>query len=370
MSALVHRQQRSREGRGGCGPAEAPRGPRKLLQRHRAFPGRIRAHGDDHFQRVHRPQDRRLHAESSGKTRRQRAPERSPRHASLRRHAEHRGHVAEGHRNPGIRTRGRSGGQQVHRGSDRRAERSGHRHGRHHLQGQPGPGRPDRARLPARVRALQHSGAEDLGGLHRRGRRQHRLDRRQVGPAEGGPPGSGGLSRPRGLRCRRSGAHRVRCRRGPGLPEPRVLSRGAYDAGQGCGHGRHRGAHRQAAGHDHGPGRRRDLPHHQCPHERPHSPLHGGAWIRPAGIRHGGYRRIGSGSCRALRRAARGPQGGDSSDGIGPRGHRADLGGRDLRVRHVRPRGRSTGPGPSQRGLRQAVRPRRRRSGQCRLPEG
>ena len=103
-----------------------------------------------------------------------------------------------------------------------------------------------RARLPAGVRALPHSGAQDLGGVHRRGWRQHRLDRPHGGPAQGRPPGSGRRAGPGGLRPRRDRAHGVRRRRGPRVSEPGLFPGRPSLPEQGWRHGRHRGADRQS----------------------------------------------------------------------------------------------------------------------------
>ena len=126
-----------------------------------------------------------------------------------------------------------------------------------------GAGRPHREELQPGDPAPRRAGHQDLGGVHRRGRRQHRLGGRGEGAHEGGPAGGGRQAGAGELRPGRHRTHGVGRRPGAGLPEPRLLPGRAHAARPGSGGAGDPGEGGGPPGHEPHRGGQRTLPHHQ-----------------------------------------------------------------------------------------------------------
>ena len=304
FAPVVHRQRQPREGAGRADPVTASRPVRESVLGSGALPGGVRAHHHHHLQRVHRPYHLVVPVQPEQLPCGQGAAQRAAHHAGLRRRARQRRLRAPGRGPGGV---GAGGGRRrgpVLLRQDRRAQHPGHRHGRDHVQGGAGAGRPHREELQPGDPAPRRAGHQDLGGVHRRGGRQHRLGGQGEGALEGGAPGSRRQAGPGELRAGRHRAHGFG--RGPraGVPEPRLLPGRAHEPGPGSGGAGDPGEGGGSFGHEPHRGGQRPLPHHQCPDGGPDPPGHGGARPRSPELRAVRGRRGRTGALRPVRRGA------------------------------------------------------------------
>ena len=146
-------------------------------------------------------------------------------HAGLWGRAGHRGHLQKCRRYHRVRSGGGHRRHAVFRRAYRGKEYPGNGYGRDDFQSQRHARRRNRAGLQTGHPAPQHSLDQDMGGVHRRGRRQHRLDRSRNRLAQSRSPGRRGSRPDRSVTRRWHRADGFRCGPGVGLSQRELFSR-------------------------------------------------------------------------------------------------------------------------------------------------